>query len=125
MKIANKVLLIGISAAILSLVILLIITLNSQDNQIQFKSILIGDIVGFSNFVLGLVFIFIGINRPDKFFLMTVYGGILIRLFVLSVIVVLIIKTLEINVNNFIFSLLFFYFFYLIVEIIYLNFRKR
>ena len=125
MKIANKVLLIGISAAILSLVILLIITLNSQDNQIQFKSILIGDIVGFSNFVLGLVFIFIGINRPDKFFLMTVYGGILIRLFVLSVIVVIILKTLEINVNNFIFSLLFFYFFYLIVEIIYLNFRKR
>ena len=104
MKIANKVLLIGISAAILSLVILLIITLNSQDNQIQFKSILIGDIVGFSNFVLGLVFIFIGINRPDKFFLMTVYGGILIRLFVLSVIVVIILKTLEINVNNFILS---------------------
>jgi len=125
MKIANKVLLIGISAAILSLVILLIITLNSQDNQIQFKSILIGDIVGFSNFVLGLVFIFIGINRPDKFFLMTVYGGILIRLFVLSVIVVIILKTLEINVNNFIFSLLFFYFFYLTVEIFYLNFRKR
>jgi hypothetical protein len=32
---------------------------------------------------------------------------------------------LEIDVNNFIFSLLFFYFFYLTVEIIYLNFRKR
>jgi len=125
MKIAKKVLLIGISVAILSLVFLIIITLNSQSNQIQFKSILIGDIVGFSNFVLGLVFIFIGINRPDKFFLMTFYGGILIRLFVLSVIVVLIMKFLEINANNFIFSLLFFYFFYLTVEIIYLNFRKR
>jgi hypothetical protein len=32
---------------------------------------------------------------------------------------------LEIDVNNFIFSLLFFYFFYLTVEIIYLNFRNR
>ncbi len=125
MKIANKVLLIGISAAILSLVILLIITLNSQDNLVQFRSILIGDLLAFINFILGVLFIFIGINRPDKFFLMTFYGGILIRLFVLSVIVVLIIKFLEINANNFIFSLLFFYFFYLTVEIIYLNFRKR
>jgi hypothetical protein len=122
---ANKVLLIGIFTAILSIIFLLIITLTSPSNQLQFKSILIGDLVGFSNFVLGLLFIFIGINRPDKFFLMSFYGGILIRLFVLSVIVVLIIKTLEINVNNFIFSLLFFYFFYLTVEIFYLNFRKQ
>jgi hypothetical protein len=125
MKIANKVLLIGISVAIFSLLFLLIITLSSPSNQVQFKSILIGDLVGFTNFLLGLVFLFIGINRPDKIFLMSFYGGILFRLFILSVIVVIIIKTLEINVNNFIFSLLFFYFFYLTVEIIYLNFRKR
>jgi hypothetical protein len=122
MKPANKVLLIGIFASILSIIFLFIITLTSPPNQLQFKSILIGDLVGFSNFLLGLLFIFIGINRPEKLFLLSFYGGILIRL---SVIVVLIIKTLEINVNNFIFSLLFFYFFYLTVEIFYLNFRKQ
>jgi hypothetical protein len=125
MKPANKVLLIGIFASILSIIFLFIITLTSPPNQLQFKSILIGDLVGFSNFLLGLLFIFIGINRPEKLFLLSFYGGILIRLSVLSVIVVLIIKTLEINVNNFIFSLLFFYFFYLTVEIFYLNFRKQ
>jgi hypothetical protein len=57
--------------------------------------------------------------------LISFFGGILFRLFILSVIVVIIVQTLEISVNNFIFSLLFFYFFYLILEIIYLNFRKR
>ena len=124
MKIANKVLLFGISAAILSIAFLLILTISSQ-NQIQFKSIVIGNLVGLCNFILGLIFLFIGINRPEKTFLMTFYGGILFFFFLLSIVVVIIVKTLEINLNNFIFSLLFFYFFYLIVEIIYLNFRKR
>ena len=125
MKIANKVLLIGISAAILSLVILLITTLNSQANHVRFKSILIGDLLAFSNFIIGLGFIFWGINRAEKFFLITFYGGMLFRLIILSVMVIVIFKFLEIDKNNFIFSLLFFYFFYVIVEIIYLNVRKR
>ena len=125
MKIANKVLLIGISAAILSLVILLITTLNSQANQVLFRSILIGDLLAFSNFIVGLGFLFWGINRSEKFFLITFYGGMLFRLIILSVMVIVIFKFLEIDKNNFIFSLLFFYFFYVIVEIIYLNVRKR
>lgn len=125
MKIANKVLLIGISAAILSLVILLITTLNSQANQVLFKSILIGDLLAFSNFIVGLGFLFWGINRSENFFLITFYGGMLFRLIILSVMVIVIFKFLEIDKNNFIFSLLFFYFFYVIVEIIYLNVRKR
>ncbi len=125
MKIANKVLLFGISAAILSLMILLITALNSQSNQVQFKSILIGDLLAFSNFILGLSFLFFGINRSEKIFLITFYGGMLFRLISLSVMVIVIFKFLEIDENNFIFSLLFFYFFYIIVEIIYLYFRKR
>ena len=125
MKIANKVLLFGISVAIISLIFLLILTLNSSANQVQFKSILIGDLVGFANFILGLIFLFFGIKRTANIFMLRFFGGIFFRLFLLSVIVVVIVKTLEINANNFIFSLLFFYFFYLIVEIIYLNFRKQ
>ncbi len=125
MKIANKVLVIGISVAILSILLLLIITLSSPADKILFKSILIGDLIGFFNFLFGMIFLFIGINRPEKTFLITFYGGILFRLIILLVIVVLIVKTLEIKVNSFIFSTLFFYFFYLIVEIIYLNLRKH
>ena len=125
MKIADRVLLSGISVAILSILLLLIITLTSTADQILFKSIFVGDLVGFCNFLFGLIFLFIGINRPEKTFLITFYGGILFRLLILLVIVALIVKTLEINVNSFLFSLLFFYFFYLTVEIIYLNFRKR
>ena len=125
MKIADRVLLFGISVAILSILLLVILSLSSSQNQILFKSILIGDLIGFLNFLFGLIFLFIGISRPEKTFLMTFYGGILFRLLILLVIVVLIVKSLEINVNSFIFSLLFFYFFYLTVEIIYLNFRKR
>lgn len=125
MKFANKVLLIGISVAILSLVILLIITLNSQANQIRFRSILIGDFLAFINFIFGLLFLYLGINRSNNIFLITFYGGMLFRLIILSVIVIVVLKSFEINENNFIFSLLFFYFFYITVEIIHLNFRKR
>ena len=125
MKFSNKVLSIGISLAILSLLSLLIFTLNSQTNHIQFKSILIGNILAFINFIFGLLFLYLGINRSNKFFLITFYGGILFRLIILSGTVIVILQSFEINEINFIFSLLFFYFFYITVEILHLNFRRR
>ncbi len=121
----KKILLFGISFGILSLVILAGYTLFAASNKIFYKSILIGDFLAFLNFIIGLLFVSWGLNRPNKEFLASVFGGLLIRLSLLLILLTSTLIFLEINEISFIFSILFFYFFYVIIEIIYLNFRKR
>jgi len=125
MKSAKKILLFGISFGIFSLLVLAMLTLITGSNNIIFKSILFGNFLAFINFILGLIFMTWGINRADKEFLASLFGGLLIRLSLLLVLLTSILIFLEINEISFIFSILFFYFFYVIIEIIYLNFRKR
>ena len=121
----KKILLFGISFGILSLVILAGYTLFAASNKIFYKSILIGDFLAFLNFIIGLLFVSWGLNRPNKEFLASLFGGLLIRLSLLLILLTSTLIFLEINEISFIFSTLFFYFFYVIIEIIYLNFRKR
>jgi hypothetical protein len=121
----KKILLLGISFGIFSLFILAGYTLFAASNKIIFKSILIGDFLAFLNFILGLLFVSWGLNRPNKEFLVSLFGGLLIRLSLLLILLTTTLIFLEINEISFIFSILFFYFFYVIIEIIYLNFRKR
>ena len=125
MNSAKKILLFGISFGIISLLVLAMLTLIAVSNKIIFKSILIGDFLAFLNFMLGLMFVTWGINRADKEFLASLFGGLLIRLSLLLVLLTSTLIFLEINEISFIFSILFFYFFYVIIEIIYLNLRKR
>jgi hypothetical protein len=125
MKSAKKILLFGISFGVISLLIIAGYTLFAASNRVIFKSILIGDFLAFLNFMLGLMFVSWGINRPNKDFLASLFGGLLIRLSLLLVLLTSTLIFLEINEISFIFSILFFYFFYVIIEIIYLNFRKR
>ena len=125
MNSAKKILLFGISFGIFSLLVLAMLTLFAVSNKIIFKSILIGDFLAFLNFMLGLMFVTWGINRADKEFLTSLFGGLLIRLSLLLVLLTSTLIFLEINEISFIFSILFFYFFYVIIEIIYLNLRKR
>ena len=122
---AKKILLFGISIGLLSLIILTILSLNESFNQIFFRSILIGDLLACLNFLLGLGFLFWGINRSGKKFLVSLYGGLLLRLSLLLILLIVVLVFLEINEITFIFSILFFYFFYVIIEIIYLNLRER
>ena len=125
MNSAKKILLFGISFGIFSLLVLAMLTLIAVSNKIIFKSILIGDFLAFLNFMLGLMFVTWGISRADKEFLASLFGGLLIRLSLLLVLLTSTLIFLEINEISFIFSILFFYFFYVIIEIIYLNLRKR
>lgn len=124
MKSAKKILLFGISFGIFGLIILTILTLIAVSNQIIFKSILIGNFLAFLNFILGLMFVSWGINRPNKQFLASLFGGLLIRLSLLLILLTSTLIFLEINEIVFIFSLLFFYFLYVTIEIFYLNLRK-
>jgi len=124
MKSAKKILLFGISFGIFGLIVLTVLTLIAVSNQIIFKSILIGDFLAFLNFILGLMFVSWGINRPNKEFLASLFGGLLIRLSLLLILLTSTLIFLEINEIVFIFSLLFFYFLYVTIEIFYLNLRK-
>jgi hypothetical protein len=58
-------------------------------------------------------------------FFKRLFGGMVIRFFTTLIMVVLVLLFLELNRISFIFSILFFYIFYLVVEIIYLNFRQN
>lgn len=121
---SKNVLWFGISFGILSLIVLTILTLNDSSNNNILKSIQMGDLLGFLNFTIGLLFIFLGINNSNKRFLISLFGGLLLRLIIMVFLVVVTLNFLEINEISFIFSLLFFYFLYVTIEIIYLNLRK-
>jgi hypothetical protein len=73
----------------------------------------------------GVISIKSGISKPEKVFLRRLLGGMVIRFFTTLIMVILALLFLELNRISFIFSILFFYIFYLIVEIIYLNFRQN
>ena len=121
---SKNVLWFGISFGILSLIVLTILTLNDSSNNNILKSIQMGDLLGFLHFTIGLLFIFLGINNSNKRFLISLFGGLPLRLIIMVFLVVVTLKFLEINEISFIFSLLFFYFLYVTIEIIYLNLRK-
>lgn len=107
----------------LSIILFLYFTYNlSIENMI---SLLLGIVLTTLNAYLGFYSIKAGIDKPAKIFFRWILGGMVVRLFLLIVAVVLVFEFLEINRISFIFSILFFYIFYLIIEVIYLNFRSN
>lgn len=91
----------------------------------DFKAFVLAGIITVFNAGLGVISIKSGINKPEKMFFQTLFGGMVIRFFITLIMVVLALLFLELNRISFIFSILFFYNFYLVVEIIYLNFRQN
>ncbi len=78
----------------------------------------------FIGFVYELLLVKKGLLKSDKSFIRNTLGVMSIRLFSTVAMVFICLVFLELNQNNFIFSILIFYFFYLIIEIIYLNLRS-
>jgi hypothetical protein len=74
---------------------------------------------------VGFLSIKLSIKKSDKIFLMVLWGGLLFRLIAGLSLVIITLIFLEINAYGFIFSILFFYIFYLIIEILYLNLRRK
>jgi len=115
-------------AAVFFIISLLIITACfyfSLLDKTSFYSIIIAAAIVSFNFLAGFLTIRYGINKPTQIFLLSVFGGMAVRLVLMLVMVLFCLKFLELNPNSFIFSILFFYIFLLTVEIIYLNLRKR
>ena len=112
-----------ITFLLMSLIIILFIF--STINILFFKSILLGFIVSILNFFIGLLIIRFSIEKSEKIFLLALWGGMLSRLILGLSLVLISLIFLEINTYGFIFSILFFYVFYLLIEIFYLNLSRK
>lgn len=110
--------------------ILFVITLttfylsNRLDNQL-FLSLLYGFLFPTLNFFLGILSIHFGFEKSDKLFLIIVFGGLIIRFFVMLILIVVALELLFVSLNSFIFTTFIFYFYYLIVEIFILTRKKN
>jgi F0F1-type ATP synthase assembly protein I len=89
-----------------------------------FIAVISGAVISLLNFIFGIISIKIGDKKPPDAFMKTILGGTALRLFLMLVLILLGLKILELSPNSFIFSVLFFYVFFLIIEIFYLNLRK-
>jgi hypothetical protein len=90
-----------------------------------FKSILLGAGLSTLNFTIGYSLIKFSANKPDRIFFAALYAGILLRLILGLSLVIITLIFLEINTYGFIFSILFFYVFYLLIEIFYLDLWRK
>ena len=109
---------------VFTLLIVAILYFTSILNYILFYSVLIGASVAILNFIIGFLFIKYSLSRSNSVFLTMLWGGMAFRLILILILVLILLKFLELNAIGFIFSILFFYVFYLIIEILYLNFKK-
>jgi len=112
----------------ISFLILLIVTilfLLSSISGLIYKSILLGAFLSMINFATGLILIKFSVNKSERIFLLALWGGLLFRLILGLSLVLITLIFLEINTYGFIFSILFFYVFYLLIEIFYLNLGRK
>jgi hypothetical protein len=121
---AEKFLKKSLIAAFFLFLILLLIYSFSIISKVYFISLLIGGSLATFNFLLGIIAVKIGFNRSQDIFFKAVLGGMLLRLLLMLSLVFISLKFLNINKNSFIFSILFFYTLYLIIEVIYLYMKK-
>lgn len=119
----NKLFIFTASFVIVSILIIIILFLLNILSGEYFKSFMLAGSITTLNAGLGAISIRSGINKPEKVFFQRLFGGMTIRFLSTLIMLVLALLFLELNRISFIFSILFFYIFYLIIEIIYLNFR--
>lgn len=114
-----------IAISFLTLLIVSIFYFYSGISGLIFKSILLGALLSIINFIIGLLLIKFSLKKSDNIFLLTLWGGLLFRLILGLSLVLITLIFLEINTYGFIFSILFFYVFYLLIEIFYLNLGRK
>jgi len=121
----KRLLIFGFSISFSILLMILILYSLSVISWIIFKSIAIGFLLSLLNFLIGLLLIKFSISQSEKIFLVALWGGMLFRLVLGLSLILISLIFLEISTYGFIFSILFFYVFYLIIEIFYLNLGRK
>jgi hypothetical protein len=113
---------------IISLSFLLFLTILyvlSELSRVMFKSVLFGYLIPMVNFAIGFYLIKYSLNRSEKIFILLLWSGLLFRQILGLTLILITLIFLEINAYGFIFSILFFYVFYLIIEIFYLILGRK
>jgi hypothetical protein len=121
----KRLLIFGFSISFSILLLILILYSLSIISGMILKSIGIGFLLSFLNFVIGLLLIKFSISQSEKIFFFALWGGMLFRLVLGLSLILISLIFLEISTYGFIFSILFFYVFYLIIEIFYLNLGRK
>jgi hypothetical protein len=125
MKRGGRVLIFGFAVPSIIYFVLAILIFPFHFLKISFLTLTISFLITTLNFALGLIFISRGFKKAVDLFLKIIFGGMILRLFLMLAAVYLSLKFLELSKITFIFLVLFFYVFYLIVEIFYLNLKQK
>lgn len=121
----NKLLIFfSIVVPFLALVTFFILFISGQIDFSLYKSYLFGILIAALNFLIGFIAVRIGLNKPNKSFLLIVFGAVVIRFFLIFALIILTLSFLYVRMNSFIFTTFTFYFYFLIVEILYLKNQK-
>jgi len=86
-------------------------------------SVFFGSFISIVNVFIGYALIVYSIDKPNKVFFKAVIGGMVLRMFFISIVLICLIKILSINIYGLVTSLFFYYFLFLIMEIMFLNRR--
>jgi hypothetical protein len=86
-------------------------------------SIACGASVSIINVLIGNYLIHYAINKPNRVFFKAIIGGLAVRLFFIGIALVCMVKVFKINILGLVISLFFYYFLFLVLEIMYLNKR--
>ena len=102
-------------------VLITVLFLFDKLEQIVYFSIVSAVFLALINFLSGIYLIKKGIDRNDKQFFMLIFGGMVLRLFLVLLLIIIGLKFLFLSQYYFIFTLFIFYFYFQVVEIYHIN----
>lgn len=114
----NRLLRIGLVLGITFEALLYLLFILSTIDEAIFKSASTALLITLVNFVVGNILLKYGLTKPDKVFLTVVFGGMVLRLFLVLISIIISIKLLKMSQDSFIFAIFTFYIFFLTLEII-------
>ena len=84
-------------------------------------SVLLGSAISIINVFIGYGLIVYSFDKPNRIFFKAVLGGLALRIFLIGLSIFILIKFFHINMYGLVISLFFYYFLFLILEVLYLN----
>lgn len=110
--------------SIISIAVIFLVTFFLANQQIINKAITISlflaEVLAFINYFVGIFFVKFSFNKNNNIFLLSILGGMFLRMFFTLILIGAIIKLLKVNVFYFILVFFILYFYFLTLEIIYL-----
>ena len=84
-------------------------------------SVLFGSAISLINVFVGYGLIIYSFDKPNRIFFKAVLGGLALRIILIGLSIFILIKFFDINMYGLVISLFFYYFLFLILEVLFLN----